>query len=280
MNAFIEIRKYLRKCRLRLRIRRDRASLEKTKEGCGFLYIAFGPSFSAEALLSVRSLRRFQKERVCVFTDQPEIFEGNDLDIETKTITPRHLRAKVDYIDQSPFEKTIYLDSDTVIVQNVSDLFTLLERFDVTATIDAARKRENIAKKISRYKSIPYAFPEVNGGVLGFTSSPASLRMLEFWQKYFYDNFNETNGWDQPSLRIALWESQVRLATLPAEYNVRSVELIDKTAKNRDLFGPDHLQPRIFHMHHSSEVHDGKMHVEDLAELEEILQQKAIKIEY
>ena len=33
-------------------------------------------------------------------------------------------------------------------------------------------------------------------------------------------------------------------------------------------------------MHHSSEVHDGKMHVEDLAELEEILQEKAIKIEY
>ena len=43
-------------------------------------------------------------------------------------IQANHLRAKVDYMDQSPFLNTVFLDSDTVIVRNCDDMFDLLER--------------------------------------------------------------------------------------------------------------------------------------------------------
>ena len=47
----------------------------------------------------------------------------------------------MDFISQSPFKKTIYLDSDTLVVRNISDMFDVLDRFDVAVTNDYARKR-------------------------------------------------------------------------------------------------------------------------------------------
>ena len=92
----------------------------------GYLYIAFGESFTKEALMSIKSLKRYNSEPVALFTDrdQTEEFEGL-VDLYAK-IEPQHIRAKVDFISQSPFQKTVYLDSDTLIVRNISDMFDVL----------------------------------------------------------------------------------------------------------------------------------------------------------
>ena len=111
----------------------------------GYLYIAYGEAFTKEALMSIESLRRFTSLPIAVYTDQKEIVEAKQKELQITLIgeiVANHLRAKVDYMDQSPFLKTVFLDTDTVIVRNCDDMFELLERFDVSIVNDYARKRK------------------------------------------------------------------------------------------------------------------------------------------
>lgn len=283
MGFLRSFKKILRPIRSSLRKWRADKTLTDSRvadSGEGFLYVVFGESFSKEARFSIESLRRHNSEPIMVLTDHAELFTDLCERIEVRSIQPTHKRAKVDFIQESGFRKTIYLDSDTLVVAPLSDLFGLLDRFDVIATIDAARKRQNIASKIKAYDQIPYAFSEVNGGVIGFNSSEASLEMLRLWRNYFYRYFEDTSGWDQPSLRIALWDSSVRLCILPAEYNIRPIRLSEKTKENRERFGINHMQPRIFHSHYSDKIHQGEMTVTTLDQLEQIIREQSLEIKF
>ena len=89
-------------------------------------------------------------------------------------------------------------------------------------------------------------------------------------------NYQKTNGWDQISLRIALWQSNLSLYVLPVEYNVRGkdnrakLDLPQVKADN----GKDHLEPRILHMHAAKNdklgevksIHKGKYDIENFEE--------------
>jgi hypothetical protein len=75
--------------------------------------------------------------------------------------------------------------------------------------------------------SIPHAFPEMNGGMLGFKAGPLVDEFFELWAK-FYDEFKELNRdgnyayenvGDQKSLRAALWHSRLRYAAAGPEFN-------------------------------------------------------------
>ena len=88
--------------------------------------------------------------------------------------------SQVDYITETPFQKTLYLDSDTVIVRDISDMFDVLDRFDVAVTNDYARKRKKYSSVIPEYEAIPYSFSEVNGGIMAYNSSKASVEFPVF----------------------------------------------------------------------------------------------------
>jgi hypothetical protein len=241
--------------------------MEKLEKG--FLYIAFGEAFTKEALMSIKSLKRYNNEPVALFTDRDQTSEFDGLvDLYAK-IEPQHIRAKVDFIGQSPFKNTIYLDSDTVIVRNISDMFEVLNRFDIAVTNDYARKRTKYSKLVPEYSEIPYAFSEVNGGIMAYNDSLATNTFFAMWKEYFYKYFKETNGWDQVSLRISLWRSNVRIHHFPFEYNIRSKDNRDKQDRFKHEFGDQHMAPRIYHLHYeNSDVHNGKFKYE-LNELEE-----------
>ena len=240
----------------------------------GIIYIAFKDSFIKEALFSAESLKRFCDIPITLFTDRHIDCEYID---DIKIIKPEHTRSKVDYISESPYEKTLYLDSDTVIVRNIADMFEVFDRFDVGITHDYARKRENYCN-IPEYKKIPYSFSEVNGGIMAFNNSDRVKKFFNLWKKYFYKYRHLTSGWDQVSLRISLWESQVRLHHYPPEYNVRPESIREKVKNNHKKLGEGHLKPRIYHMHYDNEVHYGKYNVKNLEELEGIVKDKAIEL--
>lgn len=243
----------------------------------GYLYIAYGEAFTKEAMMSIRSLRRFTDLPIALFTDQPlEQFENNSMIDHVKSITANHLRAKVDYMDDSPFNKTVFLDTDTVIVRNCDDMFDLLDRFDVGVVIDFARKRKKYSLTVPEYGEIPYAFSEANSGVIAFNSSERTKNFLRMWKDYFYKYFRETNGWDQISFRVSLWNSDIKLTHMPFEYNVRSKENREKQRKYKHEFGEDHFESRIIHIHYDGEIHRGVFRVDDLEELERIVKEKAV----
>ena len=131
---------------------------------------------------------------------------------------------------------------------------------------------------IKKYAEIPYSFSEINTGVLAFKKTESVDQLFENWNKYYYKYLRQSNGWDQPSFRIALWESKVALCHLPPEYNVRPRSVLKKVRKNKPILGEDHMEPRIYHAHYSSEVHKGKFTPQTLLEVETIVKENLNEI--
>jgi len=244
----------------------------------GFLYVVFGDSFNKEAYFSILSLLKNNPSvNVAVFTDEPQPFTNIGKNVIVKKIKPKHIRAKVDFLPLTPFEQTVYLDSDTVIVKNIEDIFDCFSRDDVLVTQCFEREREKY-NFIKEYNDIPYSFTEVNGGFLGYKNNKKTKEFLKLWKKYFNKYKKVTSGWDQVSLRIALWNSSVTLNFLPYEYNIRSIENRLKLLNNKKTLGENHLEPRIYHMHYSSDVHNDIFKIKSLEELEKIIKNKAYLI--
>ena len=185
----------------------------------GVLWIAVGARFVGAACAAARSIRRIHPDlALALFTDDASTADPRvcaQFDIVERVASP-HRRSKVDYLAASPFERTLYLDADVRVIARIDDVFAVLERFDLAIAHAHARNRE---KTNQRWRAeIPVAFPQLNGGVIAFRASPEVKEFLEAWRTAFHAaGFRK----DQVTLRELLWESSLRIATLPPEYNVR-----------------------------------------------------------
>jgi hypothetical protein len=186
----------------------------------GIIYVAIRAQFVREAALSAQSVRRFMPNvPIVLFTDH--ILETNDAFDEIIHLSPPHPKYHINKLvamAQSPFEKTLLLDTDTYVCAEVSDLFAILERFDIAMAHDRA-----FIDDFPKDSGVPDAFVEFNQGVVAFRRSvvvqEALKEALRLTERHYKSS--GTYPYDQPPLRIGLFHSKVRIATLPREYNCR-----------------------------------------------------------
>lgn len=217
-----------------------RASTGQTETGheCGVVYVATGSDHIAAANRSVRSVRRHSPSLpVALFTDATSLgVQVSSLFDHLIDIEQPHPRSKVDCLWQSPFERTVYLDSDTEVVADITDMCELLDRFDIALAHAHARFRP--ATQARWTHDIPQAFPQFNSGVIAFRGTDDTRAVLKEWSAaYASAGFFK----DQVTLRELLWRSDLRIATLPPEYNVRY-------RKYLMMWREDEARPRILHL--------------------------------
>lgn len=124
-------------------------------------------------------------------------------------------RSKIDGLLGSRFERTLYMDADMLAVADFRDVFDVLERFDVALGHDWFRNSP--LHHTFWKKPLPPAFPQFNGGLLALRRTPATTQFLHDWKAAVQAT---DTGRDQISLRELLWDSDLRIATLPEEYNL------------------------------------------------------------
>ncbi|MEO6054679.1 MAG: hypothetical protein ABIP97_11755 [Chthoniobacterales bacterium] len=185
----------------------------------GILYVATGERYVAEAMQSARSAKRQMPDiPICLFTDKrPASTDAFD---EIRIIeNPRHFFAdKVQPMLDSPYERTLFLDTDTLVCHSVEDVFQLLDRFDVA--IAHAPMRHD------RAYPTPNCFVEMNSGVIAYHKNAAVEQMFRCWIEIYEKELKasaQPEIGDQVHLRQAIYESAVSLYILPPEYNFRSV---------------------------------------------------------
>jgi hypothetical protein len=180
----------------------------------GILYAATGIKYVEEAAVSAMSAKQAMPGvKIHLFTDiekVPEVFDG------TSCIRDPRLNCydKVLPMLNSPFEQTLFLDTDTYLCEDVSELFTMLGRFDMLACHIPIRGCNPIM-------GIPDSFPELNTGVLAFRRNDKTIAFFEKWLEYY-----EELGFkaDQPAFRKALWvDHSISAYQLPVEYNLRTI---------------------------------------------------------
>lgn len=185
----------------------------------GVLYVTT-ESYLSEATRSAASLADHAPDLdIAVATDAtgvPDVFDHH----QSITIEEWDWDLRIEVLRDSPFDRTLYLDTDTYVTGDLSGVFDLLDEFDVAAAHAPVRRVP--ATSGTDLRRPPDAFPEFNCGVLLYGDSPAVDDLLGTWERRYreYDEALEEVH-DQPAFRDAVYESSVRVATLPPEYNCR-----------------------------------------------------------
>lgn len=202
--------------------------------GEGYIYAVTGEEYLILARRAARSLRRVDPDRpIDLFTDaavEDPVFD------RVHRLERVSIRPKIEAMRRARFARTLYLDADTIPLAPLDDVFGVLERFDMALCAEQ-RRADFRARRQMKREPVPLAFPQPNSGVVALRPAPVVLRLLEEWERWAHDG---TQSFDQHSLRVLLYRSEVRLHTLPDEYNMMWYT-------NR-LANPDgHCAPRILH---------------------------------
>lgn len=203
----------------------------------GILYLAFGQKYREEVYQSASRVSELGDWPICVITNENRFPDDNIFD-EIKISDPDAdwkgtefgEDIKSTYFRKSPFERTLFLDSDTYVVDHnaIDELFELLNEYDIAAALDAARTGEqgfgDIQEGIPDYptptEAFPDSFPWLNIGVLPFRKSARMDKFFNNWNQRFNEQNEILKGVnDQSSFAETLFRSDLTHTVLPPEYN-------------------------------------------------------------
>jgi hypothetical protein len=184
----------------------------------GVVYIATGDKFVEEATLSARTVReQMPNVPIALMTDLDTNIDVFDTTIEIEQ--PRHdFGDQVFHLGRTPYEKTIYLDTDIYLYESIEGLFTLLSNFDLAAAHNQ-RYYSSERVDIEGIAAIPRSFPEYNSGVVAMKRNDRVQSFLNEWRDAYEQVVEHGQVHNQAAFRLALYRSDVRLATIPPEYN-------------------------------------------------------------
>jgi hypothetical protein len=189
----------------------------------GAIYIVTQDSrYTTMLLHSAASLKRVMPNLpITVFSQFP--IESSDFERVIRVEGSQDgFYDKTLFCQQTPYERTIFIDADIYIAEPVPELFTLLDHFDFAATHEEYLNTD----WWNHYPrpDIPPSFPEFNTGILAYRRSPQMDSVLKDWSALYRSFLEKHPGQkinDQPFFRAAVYSNEVRIATLTREYNCK-----------------------------------------------------------
>lgn len=182
----------------------------------GYVYVANTQGYMDEALSSLRSLQRSVPGAAVTIITEPDMFQPDLEGVHWLPLLRKYDSPviKTEAI-RAPYDRCIFIDTDTRIIGDISDLFAILDAFDIAAAHEPTRgwDYETPAAR---------AFPELNTGVLAFRNTDRVRRFFEDWTAR-YAAIRDAQGLknDQPAFRATIWDSaDIRHATLTTEYHL------------------------------------------------------------
>lgn len=184
----------------------------------GVIYYAVGDDCIEQAIASAQSLKHHNDLPVTLYSDKDLDSVYID-DVITIRSNEYPFFDRINYFRQTPYDKTVYLDTDTVIVGDITSVFDMMDRFDIVASINETRDTAVEGHKFNTTDiDVPESFPEYQCGVIGFCDNPKIMSLFDDWQSR-YKQYRDKYILDQPFFREAIYHGDIDLGTLPTEYN-------------------------------------------------------------
>lgn len=180
----------------------------------GVLYIATGEEYLHQAKLSAQTVRRHTDLPIAVVTDRS--VENDCFDRVIVVDNPEDSFAdKPKYIDRSPFDRTLYLDTDAFLIGNVSELLTMLENVDIATAIDPYEWELRVDQQRS-FDDVPMSVPIYQTGVIAYKHTSRTKELFDTWY-----NIQENTDIkrDQASFRPALYRTELQFCSFSHQYN-------------------------------------------------------------
>ncbi len=185
------------------------------KANRGVIFFAKGSRHVNSVIKAAKSIKDFNDLKIHVFSDKEVRSEYID-SYEIIDISKKLKSNKIQSLSQTPFDQTIYLDTDIRVVNPIDELFSLLGKYDLA--VCHAHNRVSTHNKFNYNQAIPYSFPQLNTGVIVFNRNKQTQTLFDKWEKEFEErNVNK----DQVPFRELLWELDINFFVLPPEYNIR-----------------------------------------------------------
>jgi hypothetical protein len=190
----------------------------------GILYSCSGERYVAEGLRSAASsLRHNALAHLLFASSDTDGIPGVSITRFEPSANP--YADKIANMRRSPFERTIYLDSDTFVVDEIAHLLGLLDRYDMAVAFAPAHR--GLADP-----EVPSAFYEFNTGVIAWRAGERMAAFMRSWEETYLawlggDPFpvagkgSRGGRADQPAFRRCAWQHGVRIFVLAPEYNFR-----------------------------------------------------------
>jgi len=207
----------------------------QTHEDAGVIYCATRPAPNAlfDTCFSIISLRRVYSGPITLITDHPvdrlrRMADALDLNLQSLELMGagrrRSRMVKTRLGTLSPYRRSVYIDSDTIILKPIDGLFEV----DFGMVLDARRTigdsikflRESISDIVEEEarlmeETLSPDFPQYNTGMIAWKKGPASDRLFETWHQEWL-RFQHR---DQAAMARALHLTKTKVDTLPREYN-------------------------------------------------------------
>lgn len=232
----------------------------------GVVYVATGKQYIDEASISASSLKQKMPDlHVTLFSDEKVQASCFD-ECVVITSSGNGILDKNIGMSKSPYEHTLFLDTDTYICDDFSELFTLLEKYDIGAMLNETRTYAMPEINLSwDYQKIKddrgsWIYPMYNAGVILFKKSSKTAKFFSNWfvsSKQWIEEKGRTN--DQTTFQELLHQSDLNKVMLPPEYNCRfvfpvgvcgTVKILHGRSRNFPALAQEinsELGPRLFH---------------------------------
>jgi hypothetical protein len=179
----------------------------------GFVYVASGHTkFIDEASESAKSCREFHDLPICLITDLEFDNSYGFWDVVVKipqNINPYFGKTQMFL---SPFEENLFLDTDTLFISSVDELFDLFNY----CSLFVHQMGDGYEYSMPPFND---ATPEFNTGVIGFKKDQDSISFFQEWERNQLELGESFRSYDQCSFRKTLYNSKIRYCWIPSAYN-------------------------------------------------------------
>jgi hypothetical protein len=199
----------------------------------GFLYIACGSEYTQMATISACSVRQHIPDaHITYFTAKDEevpdgVFNHIErVDMQKQPSVMKGFHGKIENIHNSPYKKTLFLDSDTYVCEDITNSFRMLDYFDI-AMCQAPGERP-ARQPISPYEAIDGLIP-YNCGVMFFKKNKRTEMLFHNWRKKYWsqtpgrNEYKKKPRWREqhPFIQAYMATPNVQIHHLNSVYNVR-----------------------------------------------------------
>ncbi|MGC9504483.1 hypothetical protein [Baaleninema sp.] len=209
---------------------------ELIKPKTGYIYVATGHKYVQEAAVSAKSLKNVDRHaNITLVTDCPTketVFDR----VEIEALAGRKSQGKEDgqnetaydsnwiaallykvkhMYEPSPYEKTLFLDTDTYIYDSCDELFDLLDYFDLCISIAPGERAHPYIDGKPMRGYVPY-----NTGVIAYRKNEKVQRFFAAWdriytEKLYNNSLNHVGESDQTAFMEAWLEVDIKIYVLP-----------------------------------------------------------------
>lgn len=202
-----------------------------TSHDCGVIYLAIGEKFKQEF---INAYKFFKKSNptipISLFTDCP-MGELDGCTVYPLNEKKNPHKLKVDILKRSPYQKTLFLDTDTLVVGDIFQIFYLLDDCDLCIT-----KEPNVDYNQTPYKYLGYESKKtINTGVFAFkkckfiskmidgwitlvsTQNDSTMRAGHFGDQYYFNQLLQSGLFEQEGGKVKVIDNKI--------YNVRPQHL-------------------------------------------------------